>query len=59
MPGPADEEAALFAADLFRMYSRFAELQGWRVEILSRSETALNGLKEIIASLKATVYTVV
>ena len=50
--GTGGEEAALFAADLFRMYSRFAELQGWRVEILSRSETALNGLKEIIALIE-------
>lgn len=50
--GTGGEEAALFAADLFRMYSRFAELQGWRVEILSRSETDLNGIKEIIALIE-------
>lgn len=47
--GTGGEEAALFAADLFRMYSRFAERKGWRVEIMSQSEAAAGGLKEIIA----------
>jgi peptide chain release factor 1 len=46
--GTGGEEAALFAADLFRMYTRFAETQGWRVELLSKSEAAGGGLKEII-----------
>lgn len=47
--GTGGEEAALFAADLFRMYSRFAERQGWRVEIMSSSEASAGGLKEVIA----------
>ncbi len=49
--GTGGEEAALFAADLFRMYSRFAESQGWRVEVVSASETGTGGFKEIIASI--------
>lgn len=44
--GTGGEEAALFAADLFRMYSRYAELRGWRVEVLSISETGIGGYKE-------------
>jgi peptide chain release factor 1 len=47
--GTGGDEAALFAADLFRMYSRYAERRGWRVEILSSSEAAAGGLKELIA----------
>jgi peptide chain release factor 1 len=48
--GTGGEEAALFAADLFRMYGRYAEKQGWRVELLSMSEaTAADGYKEVIA----------
>jgi peptide chain release factor 1 len=47
--GAGGEEAALFAADLFRMYTRFAETLGWRVELLSKSEAAAGGIKEIIA----------
>jgi peptide chain release factor 1 len=47
--GAGGEEAALFAADLFRMYSRFAETVGWTVELLSKSEAGAGGLKEIIA----------
>ena len=46
--GTGGEEAALFAADLFRMYSRYAELKGWKVEILSESATEGGGYKEII-----------
>ncbi len=46
--GTGGEEAALFAADLLRMYSRFAERQGWRVELMSSSEAAAGGLKEAI-----------
>ncbi len=49
--GTGGEEAALFAADLFRMYSRLAERRGWKVEVLSHSPTGLGGLKEIIASV--------
>jgi peptide chain release factor 1 len=47
--GTGGEEAALFAADLFRMYARYAESVGWRVEILSRSDAAAGGIKEIVA----------
>jgi peptide chain release factor 1 len=42
------EEAALFAGDLFRMYTRYAELKGWRTEILSQNQTGLGGFKEVI-----------
>jgi peptide chain release factor 1 len=49
--GTGGDEAALFAADLFRMYSRYAELHGWTVEIISISENDLGGYKEIIASI--------
>src|SRR5580693_2645116 len=47
--GEGGEEAALFAADLFRMYSRHAETKGWKIEILNVSESATGGLKECIA----------
>ena len=47
--GTGGDEAGLFAADLFRMYSRFAERQGWRVEVLSSNETGVGAIKEIIA----------
>ncbi len=47
--GTGGEEAALFAGDLFRMYSRYAEAKGWRVEIMSSSETDTGGYKEVIA----------
>jgi len=47
--GEGGEEAALFAADLFRMYARFAETQGWALEVLSLSESATGGYKECIA----------
>jgi peptide chain release factor 1 len=47
--GEGGEEAALFAADLFRMYSRYAETKGWKVEILNVSESATGGFKECIA----------
>ena len=46
--GTGGEEAALFAGDLFRMYSRFAELKGWRIEVMSDSKTSLNGCKEVV-----------
>jgi peptide chain release factor 1 len=46
--GTGGEEAALFAADLFRMYTRFAELKGWRTEIMDSHYTDLGGIKEII-----------
>ena len=47
--GTGGDEAGLFAADLFRMYTRFAESQGWRVEVLSSNETGVGALKETIA----------
>jgi peptide chain release factor 1 len=47
--GTGGDEAALFAAELFRAYSRFAERQGWRVELLSLSETDAGGFREAIA----------
>ncbi len=47
--GEGGEEASLFAADLFRMYSRYAETKGWNLEILSLSESASGGYKECIA----------
>lgn len=46
--GTGGEEAALFAADLFRMYSRYAEKKGWKIEIVDFNETGLGGFKEII-----------
>jgi len=49
--GTGGEEAALFAADLFRMYSRYAEASGFRVEVLSTNETGIGGYKEIIAQI--------
>jgi peptide chain release factor 1 len=50
--GAGGEESALFASELFRMYSKFAEAQGWKVEILSANPTGLNGFKEVIAMLE-------
>ncbi len=50
--GAGGDESALFAAELFRMYSRYAEIRGWKVEVLSSSPTGLNGLKEIIADIE-------
>ncbi|MBX3227945.1 MAG: peptide chain release factor 1 [Labilithrix sp.] len=47
--GEGGEEAALFAADLFRMYTRYAETLGWSIELLSMSESATGGYKEVIA----------
>ena len=49
--GTGGDEAALFAAELFRMYSRFAESQGWKVEVLESSPSSLGGLKEIVAAI--------
>jgi peptide chain release factor 1 len=47
--GTGGDEATLFAAEMFRMYSRFAEENGWRVEITSASESGVGGLKEVLA----------
>lgn len=49
--GTGGEEAALFAADLFRMYTRYADIKGWKYEVLSSNETALGGFKEITLSI--------
>src|SRR5262245_13933286 len=49
--GTGGNEAALFAADLFRMYSRYAEQHGWRTEIISVSENDLGGYKEVVAAI--------
>ncbi len=49
--GTGGDEAALFAADLFRMYSRYADLHGWRTEIISMAENDLGGYREIVASI--------
>jgi len=47
--GTGGDEATLFAAEMFRMYSRFAEQQRWRIEVLSTSESGVHGLKEVVA----------
>jgi peptide chain release factor 1 len=49
--GTGGEEAALFAADLYRMYTRYAERQGWKLEILNLSEAGQGGLKEVIVNI--------
>jgi peptide chain release factor 1 len=49
--GTGGDEAALFAADLFRMYSRYADLKGWKTEIISVSENDLGGYKEVVGSI--------
>ena len=57
--GTGGEEAALFAASLFRMYSKFAEKKRWRVEVMSENPTGLGGFKEIIALVEGKgVYSV-
>lgn len=50
--GTGGEEASLFAADLFRMYSRYAENLGWKIEVLSQSATDAGGFKEVIAMIE-------
>jgi peptide chain release factor 1 len=50
--GTGGEEASLFAAELYRMYSRYAEEQGWRVELMSANPTGLGGFKEVIALIE-------
>ncbi len=49
--GTGGEEAALFAGDLFRMYQRYADRHGWKVDVLSASESATGGYKEVIANI--------
>jgi peptide chain release factor 1 len=50
--GTGGDEAALFAGDLFRMYTRYAERQGWRLDVMSSSDTGSGGLKEAIVSIE-------
>jgi peptide chain release factor 1 len=50
--GAGGDEAALFAADLFRMYTRYAETHGWQVEVMSHSESGIGGMKEIVFEVK-------
>jgi len=50
--GTGGDEAALFAGELFRMYSRYAERQGWKIDVMSTSETGVGGLKEVIATIE-------
>ena len=50
--GTGGDEAALFAADLFRMYAQYAEKRGWKIEVLSSSETGIGGFKEIIFEVR-------
>ena len=50
--GTGGEEAALFAADLFRMYTRYAEQKGWRVELIDMNDTGIGGFKEVVFSLQ-------
>ena len=50
--GAGGDEAALFAAELFRMYSMFAERHGWRIEVMSSNDTGSGGLKEVIAMIE-------
>ncbi|ABF63674.1 bacterial peptide chain release factor 1 (bRF-1) [Ruegeria sp. TM1040] len=50
-PGTGGDEAALFAADLYRMYSRYAETQGWKVDVIEEQASELGGLKELVARI--------
>src|SRR5436190_255492 len=50
--GTGGDEAALFAGELFRMYSKYAERQGWKLEVMSSSDTGVGGLKEAIATIE-------
>src|SRR6476646_8627667 len=50
--GTGGDEAALFAAELFRMYTKYAERQGWRLELMSSNDTGVGGLKEVIATIE-------
>src|SRR6202051_2452835 len=52
--GTGGDEASLFADEIFRMYSRFAETRGWKVEVTSTSESAVGGLKEVTALISGT-----
>jgi peptide chain release factor 1 len=52
--GTGGDEAALFAGDLFRMYQRYADTQGWKVELISASDAEMGGYKEVVASVSGT-----
>ena len=52
--GTGGDEAGLFAADLFRMYSRYAEVRGWKQELVDLSDTGIGGIKEVVFSLTGT-----
>ncbi len=51
-PGTGGEEAALFAADLLRMYQRYADIRGWKLEIVTEQATELGGIREVVAHVK-------
>ena len=51
-PGTGGDEAALFAGDLLRMYTRYCEARGWRLEIIDLAETELGGIKEVTARIE-------
>ncbi|WP_299041577.1 peptide chain release factor 1 [uncultured Tateyamaria sp.] len=51
-PGTGGDEAALFAGDLLRMYQRYAEVRGWKVDIIEEQATELGGIKEVVAHIK-------
>ncbi len=53
-PGTGGDEAALFAGDLFRMYVRYAEAKGWKVEVLTEHPAELGGYKEVVAAIRGT-----
>ena len=55
--GTGGDEAALFAGDLFRMYSRYAERQGWKLDVMSTSDSGAGGMKEAIASIEGRAST--
>ncbi|WP_065330019.1 peptide chain release factor 1 [Tritonibacter mobilis] len=50
-PGTGGDEAALFAGDLYRMYSRYAEAQGWKIDVIEEQVSELGGLKELVARI--------
>ena len=50
--GTGGEEASLFAADLFRMYSRYAQAKGWQIELIDSNQTEIGGFKEIVFEVK-------
>ena len=51
-PGTGGDEAALFAGDLFRMYQKYAELHGWKFEVLHAATTDLGGFKDAVSSIR-------